>query len=305
MIYISSSCIKTKRIRESVEVLSQNGYKFIELSGGTDYYDRIEEDLLDLKHQYKLDYSCHNYFPPPREHFFLNIASIDDVIYGKSLTYLKNAINFSKRIGASSFSFHAGFMIDLGTSEIGSKISYRRPVKKKQAVERFIEGYSVLQKEAEGLKLYIENNVLSQTNWKTFKKFNPLLLTTYSDYIELKALMDFNLILDVAHLKVSCNALSLDFSKELKRFIEKTDCLHISDNNGLSDQNKPIKKGGKIIMELKKYNLRNKNFTLEVYDSLKNIQKSYELLHKAAGPQPRFGKEKRIGQFPKESHPKG
>jgi len=280
MIYISSSCIKTKRIRESVETLSLNGFKFIELSGGTDYYDGIEEDLIDLKQKYKLNYSCHNYFPPPKEHFVLNIASQNDEIFENSLRHLRNAIKFSKKIDASSFSFHAGFMIDLEPSEIGGKIQYKRPVAKLRALKRFAEAFAVLKKEAGDLRLYIENNVISQANWKIFKKSNPFLLTSYSDYLELTQWMDFKLILDVAHLKVSCHTLALNFANELNLLIKNTDCLHVSDNDGLSDQNRYLERDGIIMMELKKYNLRNKTFTLEVYDGLKKINNSYELLRK-------------------------
>lgn len=49
MIYISSSCVKNKTIKESVQELVDSGFKNIELSGGTEYYDGFEDDLLKLK----------------------------------------------------------------------------------------------------------------------------------------------------------------------------------------------------------------------------------------------------------------
>ena len=49
MIYISSSCVKNTKIKDSVEELATNGFKNIELSGGTEYYDNFENDLLKLK----------------------------------------------------------------------------------------------------------------------------------------------------------------------------------------------------------------------------------------------------------------
>ena len=75
MIYISSSCVKNTKIKDSVEELATNGFKNIELSGGTEYYDNFENDLLELKDKYNLNYRCHNYFPPPKKHFVLNLAS--------------------------------------------------------------------------------------------------------------------------------------------------------------------------------------------------------------------------------------
>ena len=76
MIYISTSCIKNnKKIKTSVEELAINGFSNIELSGGTEPYDQMEYDLLELKDKYNLNYRCHNYFPPPIEPFVLNLAS--------------------------------------------------------------------------------------------------------------------------------------------------------------------------------------------------------------------------------------
>ena len=38
MIYISSACVKNTKIKSSVEKLAANGFRNIELSGGTEYY---------------------------------------------------------------------------------------------------------------------------------------------------------------------------------------------------------------------------------------------------------------------------
>ena len=63
MIYISSSCVKNAKIKDSVEQLATNGFQNIELSGGTEFYENFENDLIELKDRYKLNYRCHNYFP--------------------------------------------------------------------------------------------------------------------------------------------------------------------------------------------------------------------------------------------------
>ena len=69
MIYISTSCVKHRKIKDSVEELALNGFKNIELSGGTEYYENFERDLIELKGEYNLNYRCHNYFPPPKKPF--------------------------------------------------------------------------------------------------------------------------------------------------------------------------------------------------------------------------------------------
>ena len=71
MIFVSSACLRNKKIKDSVKELADNGFTNIELSGGTEYYDNFEVDLLNLKKDYNLNYQCHNYFPPPKNHFVL------------------------------------------------------------------------------------------------------------------------------------------------------------------------------------------------------------------------------------------
>ena len=55
MIYVSSTCIKNKLIKESVEVLANAGFRNIELSGGTKFYTDYEKDLLFLQDKYSLN----------------------------------------------------------------------------------------------------------------------------------------------------------------------------------------------------------------------------------------------------------
>ena len=48
MVYVSSSCIKKSSIVEVIQRLVDNGFRNIELSGGTDYYDGIQMDLINM-----------------------------------------------------------------------------------------------------------------------------------------------------------------------------------------------------------------------------------------------------------------
>ena len=84
-LFISSSCVNANTIKESVINLAEAGFRKIELSGGTKYYDRIEFDILELKERYDLNLLLHNYFPPPRDPFMLNLASLNNDVYKKSI----------------------------------------------------------------------------------------------------------------------------------------------------------------------------------------------------------------------------
>ncbi len=237
MIYISSSCIQNIKIKDSVEQLALNGFKNIELSGGTHYYEGFEDDLLELKDKYKLNYRCHNYFPPPKEHFVVNLASLDENIYKKSINHIKKAISLSKILGSSKYGFHAGFLIDINKNEIGKKISKGNFYNREKAINKFNLAYETIQNFTDGVDLYIENNVLSKTNFETFNGSNAFMLTNFSEYKSLKENIDFNLLFDVAHLKVSVTTLGLNWEDEFTNMINASNYIHISDNDGFHDLN--------------------------------------------------------------------
>ena len=219
MIFVSSSCTKYTNIKESVEELAINGFKNIELSGGTKYYENFEEDLLELKYKYNLSYRCHNYFPPPIIPFVLNLASLDDEIFKNSYRHVQMALALSKKLGANQFGFHAGFFVDIKLNEIGKKLSIDKLFDLEKATNRFCQAYREIEKSTKNVSLYLENNVFSKTNAITYKNKNPFMMTNYNEYKTLKNKIDFNLLLDVAHLKVSTNTLNLNFEEECTKMI--------------------------------------------------------------------------------------
>ncbi|MCK9337534.1 MAG: sugar phosphate isomerase/epimerase [Arcobacteraceae bacterium] len=282
MIYVSSSCVKHKKIKDSVQELANSGFRNIELSGGTEYYDGFEDDLLELKAKYNLNYICHNYFPPPKEHFVVNLASLDDTIYSKTLEHLTNSILLSKLLGSDKFGFHAGSFIDVHVSEIGKKISKTNLYDTQKAIQRFIDGYRLLENIVPNIKLYIENNVFSKTNYDTYNGKQFFMLCTYEDYIELKQKLEFGLLLDIAHIKVSSNVLGISLETQLKNMLDVSEYIHISDNDGLHDTNHAFGKEADIIKILKQTNnLKEKIFTLEIYEDIATIMKTYKTLQEA------------------------
>lgn len=279
MIYVSSSCVKAKRISESVFVLAKKGFKNIELSGGTKPYKELTKDLFDLKKKFDLNYICHNYFPPPQTQFVLNLASLNDEIYDLSYNHLKNAIELSNILGATKFGFHAGFLINLTMDQIGRSIEKQTLFDRKKSVEKFKNACIDLMEFSDtmNIQLYIENNVLSSSNFKNFEMVNPFLFTDYKSLDEVRV-DRIKPLVDYAHLKVSSNVLGLDFKKELSELLALTDYIHLSDNNGKADQNKGIQKDSDILSYITPSELRYKVITLEIYDSLDVIIESYNNL---------------------------
>lgn len=281
MIYISSSCIKSENILEVLEIFHNRGIKNIELSGGTKFYNGLEEKLIDYVNKKRINVRLHNYFPPPKEDFVINLASLNKEIHEKSLIHCIKAINLSKKLGADRFSVHAGFLLDPGVKEIGIGNNL---VKKKLydfnlGIKKMIDSLQILYQEAgRNFKIYVENNVISQANYLKYEN-NPFLLTTSQDYKMFKSKIKLNLLLDIAHLKVSSNSLKKNFNFELEYLFNQTDYIHLSGNNSLEDSNKSLLSDNEITNFLKRNGLKNKTFTLEVYEGIDKIIQDYNFLN--------------------------
>ena len=278
MIYASSACLKHDKIKDTVDELARNGFENIELSGGTKYYEGYEEDLLELKDKYNLSYLLHNYFPPPKEDFVLNLASLEDAIFERSIAQLRQAIRLTRLLGADKFGFHAGFYVDIGVNEIGKAVSARHLCDTKNAEERFYKGFNLIKDESKEIEIYIENNVYSKTNFNIYGLQKPFMLASPDEYSELQQHIDFKLLLDLAHLYVSSRTLGFDFDSHLDEMIMETDYIHLSDNDGFHDQNAAFTPNSKLISKLKKKHLNNKTITMEIYTGLNNLRKSFDCI---------------------------
>jgi sugar phosphate isomerase/epimerase len=281
MIFISSACVKNKKIKDSVKELADNGFTNIELSGGTEYYEGFEDDLLVLKKSYSLNYRCHNYFPPPKNHLVLNLASLNHQTFDASFNHLKEAISLSERLEAKFFGFHAGFFIDIRLSEIGKKLTKVNLFNKDESISKFCDAFELLQKIDKNINLYIENNVFSKSNSDAYHGENPFMMTHFKAYKSLKEKIDFNLLLDVAHLKVSVKTLGLNWKEEFNNMMNHSTYIHISDNDSLHDLNNRLTKKSSLFSMLKGCETKNKDFTLEIYDGIPSILESYEALEEA------------------------
>lgn len=282
MIYISSSCIKFDNIFDTLDFLIKKGIKNIELSGGSSPVVDLEKKIVDYVNKKKINVRLHNYFPPPKENFVINLASLNKEIYEKSINHCLKAIELSKELGSNKYSVHAGFLLDPGINEIGLK----KNLKKKSlynfdlSEKKFIKSIKLLQEYAgKKFKIYIENNVLSSANFAKYKN-NPFFLTTLESYKNLKKKINFNLLLDVGHLKVSCTSLKKNYKAELENLFLLSDYIHLSSNNGLEDSNKNIISDNYLIRFLKEKKTQGKTFTLEVYSTIEKILNDYNVLIK-------------------------
>ena len=263
-IYISTGGFYNQNGIESFNYLRKNNIKLVELSGG-EYFKNFKKFLPKLKNNSQI----HNYFPPPKNSFVLNLSSKNPTIVKKSINLVKKNILYSRKINSKFYSFHAGFRVDPKPKELGKKFKVKKILSKKEAEDIFLNRLIKLNKIAKknNVKLLIENNVVNKKNLKTFKT-NPLLLTTPSEILNFfKKLkyykLDIGLLLDVAHLKVSSKTLGFNLQKAHRDLSKIITAYHLSDNNGFQDSNQKFDKKSWFWKNLKK---KVKFFTIEVYN---------------------------------------
>ena len=236
-VYISTGGFSKVSADEISRKLIEEGIDTIELSGGI-HSANVIKNLNKLKNKAK--FQIHNYFPPPKIPFVLNLASEDKEIYELSLNHIYHALDCCLELNAKYYSFHAGFLCDLKINELGKKIKKRKLYDRKKSIEIFLERVFLISKKAEnlGLKIMIENNVLSQSVKDEFGK-NPLLMCDPDECSKIfsETPKKVKFLLDVAHLKVSANSLSFNSYEMFKKCNNFIGGYHLSDNNGFSDSN--------------------------------------------------------------------
>ncbi len=262
MIFISTGGFSQRTAYASCLELYEYGIRNFELSGGKPSisylkdFKNFEKDAL---------FQVHNYFPPPKEPFVLNLASLDEKIVHKSKEHILNSIKLCKVLGSKYYSFHAGFLIDPKVDELGKKVGLQKLNDRQKSLSLFIERVNEIDAYAQELniEILIENNVISKNNAIRFKS-NPFLMANCQECIEImqNTSSNVNLLIDVGHLNVSSN--SLNFSREV--FLKKCDKwikgYHFSDNDGTSDSNLPINNDSWFWPFIKK-NLE--YYSLEIY----------------------------------------
>lgn len=278
MIYISTGGLRNLPAWRTSEEFLYHGIKNIELSGGLAHPENFEK-LKQLKTQ--VHFQVHNYFPPPEKPFVFNLASLNPSTAKCSIEHAKTAIQWAVELGSSVYSFHAGYLLDLKVDELGKRISNRKIFEREAAINVFLERVNDLAEYAlkHGVELLIENNVLSYENYREFG-VDPLLMTAPDEcvYIMENTLDNINMLVDVAHLKVSAKSLQFDPVLFLYKCDKWIKAYHFSDNDGKSDSNEPITEQSWFWPHVN----RNCNyFSLEVYNcSTKHLKQQVKITQK-------------------------
>ena len=238
-IYISSIAFGDKySIKEIIEISKENKFA-LEFSSGLLFDPEMEQIYINSE----IKRIPHNYFPAPEVPFVLNLASNNDLIRLNSIDHCINGLRLAKMSKSPFFSAHFGFCIDPDPLELGGKLKYNNNFKKEINFQYFISSLKIILKECECLKIpfLIENNVITIFNLQ--HGLNPLLGCTSQEIISVFKIIKseyLGLLLDTAHLKVSCKTLNLNLENELQALNLYIKAIHHSENDAFIDSNSPL-----------------------------------------------------------------
>ena len=188
----------------------------------------------------------HNYFPGYKTSpFVLNLSSLDDEIKKRSLKHCFRNIDKTSRFSSDKFfAVHAGFRLDLKVSDLGKPVKDMIIGNVEEYEKSFYDSLKQLINygEEKNVNILIENNVLIKENYDGLNlPFFAIESENISKILEdFSSYRNFGLLLDTAHLKVSCNTLGLNLREEFNKIKKYIKAIHHSDNDGNYDTNSKL-----------------------------------------------------------------
>lgn len=225
---------------DAVTRLISSGVNEIELSGGTP-----DEGLADalLAFRGRATMQLHNYFPPADPPFVFNLASTSGEIRERTLDCMSDALALSAQVGAQRYSVHAGFLVDPPVAYLGATWRTLERADLDEAHRLFVDSVVELKDRADrfGIALLVENNVLT-VGTRDQCGDDVLLMASGQQICDLMEQLPagVGLLMDAAHLKVTAATLGFDPMAVLKDVASYTQGYHLSDNDGMSDSNRPV-----------------------------------------------------------------
>jgi sugar phosphate isomerase/epimerase len=250
-IFISTLAFNEKSINDISNIAKKNNFS-IEFTSNLKYYSSILSDFFKAD----ITKSVHNYFPPPKDDFVLNLASKNKQIRTRSINHCVDGLKISDKINSEFYAAHAGFCIDPNVTELGNKININSNFEREEHKSIFINSIMEILEITNDLNVnfFIENNVITRQNMHG--EINPLLCCESSEINWLFNKINnprFGFLLDTAHLKVSCETICRDVDNEFIKISSFVKAIHHSDNDGKIDNNMPISNEYWFLKYLKNY----------------------------------------------------
>ena len=242
-VVLSSTCFKERNLFSLCEFLVNNGIDKIELSGNIQHLPPSEiEDILN-RFKGKIKFYIHNYFPAPSVPIVLNLAHPDTV--EKTIEHCEKAIDLCAFLDSGFYSLHAGLAFAPKPSDLGKGQTHLRSMS-------LDDSWKVLEQaclqvaeyaQTKNIQLLLENNVVANFNCpeKVNDRYQFSDLNESTRLCNLFSKPHMGALLDTGHLKVSSQTLDFDPVQFAECFSPYVKVVQISDNDGLSDQNLPVR----------------------------------------------------------------
>jgi len=190
-----------------------------------------------------LNFLTHNYFPPGKDSFVLNIASLDPVVKQKSIDFVLNSIRFTSDVGSMLYTIHPGFLVD-PTKFTSKQNNYDFNFENKN-VDDYNKTFNSLLESLSVIYDFAKNN-----NVKVALETEGSI--TKSKYLLMQRPEEFSVLFDkinnhdvlvnlnIGHLLLASNACSFKICDFLDVVKDNVVAMELSHNNGSQDEHKPL-----------------------------------------------------------------
>ncbi len=236
-LYVSTSALeKPFHLDEVLNKYKKIGIRCVELGSSHVYTEHINGIIERYKED--MEFLVHNYFPPHKEAFALNLASQNNNIREQSIEHAKNAIDLCKAIDSPIYSIHAGMLKNPSRIAFfeGFTFDNQEVVDYDTAFSNLIASCLEINNYARqrGVRFAIENSGGHP------EKMKHLLMTRQSEFeILMNHIQDdnFGILLDVGHFKISEQLYeNEDVYKFIEKFRDNIFQMHLHRNDGSDDQ---------------------------------------------------------------------
>ena len=240
-IFVSTACLTyIEPLKERIRRYLDHGLTAIELGAGV----TMDDETLAFISTMNVRTIIHNYFPPPKKPFVLNLASGNEEIRSRSLEMVFRALDLTREIGAPFYSLHAGFITDPTSFDKTSFIfpMPKSPIGVTQANERFVLMMATVLEYAKtlGVGLLIENNVCSPTQ---VGKLLLLKVEEFYNIFQALPMPELGILLDTGHLNITAHTLGFDRETFVDQVAPYIRGFHLHDNDGTEDSHLSVDSG--------------------------------------------------------------
>ncbi len=247
-VFVSTTfAAKQSSVIKTIRLLTEQGIFNIELGS-----IHKNEDNLNYKLQDKgCNYIIHNFFPPVLERFILNISSKDERIRIRSVEFIKQALDFAVKLGASIYTIHPGFLVE-PTGESRSKDNYDFEFllsTHKSLITDYIEGYEIFLRSLKVITGYIKDKSirLAVETQGSVSKRDFILFSRPEDFrrfFRQELNNEIGINLNLGHLNLAAGAWGFDKYEAVEMLKPRIVALEVSHNDGIEDSHQALRSDG-------------------------------------------------------------